>query len=61
VSDFRECLTFYTDWLGNRNADNIDAAFENFDYILYPSRTLYPAHKIRAALLQCFGFGLFTR
>jgi fatty acid synthase subunit alpha len=46
---------------GNRNADNIDAAFENFDYILYPSRTLYPAHKIRAALLQCFGFGLFTR
>eukprot|EP00122_Pirum_gemmata_P009880 Pgem_evm1s9120 len=47
----------YTTIPGNRNADNIDIDLEKFDNILYPSRTLKPACKIKAGLVKSFGFG----
>lgn len=41
---------------GNRNADNIDEALEQFDLLLYPSRSIH-TDGIRAALIKSFGFG----
>ncbi|KAJ1999424.1 fatty acid synthase alpha subunit Lsd1 [Coemansia thaxteri] len=41
---------------GNRNADNIDPEFQNYEYIVYPSRSIQTA-GIKAALLKSFGFG----
>ncbi|KAF2665751.1 fatty acid synthase-like protein [Microthyrium microscopicum] len=41
---------------GNRNADNIDAAMEKFDYIVYPSQTIQ-TDGIKAFSVTSFGFG----
>jgi phosphopantetheine--protein transferase-like protein len=41
---------------GNRNADNVDAALEQFDHLLYPNRSL-EVGRINAVLLKSFGFG----
>ncbi|KAJ2228362.1 fatty acid synthase alpha subunit Lsd1 [Coemansia sp. RSA 485] len=41
---------------GNRNADNIDSDFQQYDYALYLSKTIQTP-GIRAALLTSFGFG----
>eukprot|EP00121_Abeoforma_whisleri_P016242 Awhi_evm2s14909 len=42
---------------GNRNADNIDGVLEKFNHLFFPSQTLYPSSRIKAALLKSFGFG----
>ncbi|KAJ1946064.1 fatty acid synthase alpha subunit Lsd1, partial [Linderina pennispora] len=39
---------------GNENADNIDAEFERFEYLVYPSRS-YNVPIIKAAMLTTFG------
>ncbi|ORX65709.1 hypothetical protein DL89DRAFT_286800 [Linderina pennispora] len=41
---------------GNENADNIDMGFEQYDYLVYPSRS-YRVPTIKAALLTSFGLG----
>lgn len=41
---------------GNRNADNIDAALEQFHYIVFPSRGIQ-TDGIKAFSLTSFGFG----
>jgi fatty acid synthase subunit alpha len=41
---------------GNRNADNIDKVMEQFDYIVYPSRTIQ-TDGIKAFSVTSFGFG----
>ncbi|KAJ2229527.1 fatty acid synthase alpha subunit Lsd1, partial [Coemansia sp. RSA 485] len=41
---------------GNRNADNIDPGFQQYDYALYLSKTIQTP-GIKAALLTSFGFG----
>ncbi|KAJ2079283.1 fatty acid synthase alpha subunit Lsd1 [Coemansia sp. RSA 988] len=41
---------------GNRNADNIAAELEKFEYIVYPSRSIQTP-GIKAALIKSFGFG----
>ncbi|KAL1956694.1 hypothetical protein VTO42DRAFT_6944 [Malbranchea cinnamomea] len=41
---------------GNRNADNIDKVMEQFDYIVYPSRSLQ-TDGIKAFSVTSFGFG----
>ncbi|KAI8321366.1 hypothetical protein GQ54DRAFT_276158, partial [Martensiomyces pterosporus] len=41
---------------GNRNADNIAAELEQFEYIMYPSRSLHTP-GIKAGLMKSFGFG----
>ncbi|KAJ1940459.1 fatty acid synthase alpha subunit Lsd1, partial [Linderina macrospora] len=41
---------------GNRNADNIAAELEKFDYIVYPSRSI-KTDGVKAVLLKSFGFG----
>jgi fatty acid synthase subunit beta len=41
---------------GNRNADNIAAELREFDYILYPSRSIH-TDGVKAGLLKSFGFG----
>lgn len=41
---------------GNRNADNIDAVMEKFDYIVYPSRSIQ-TDGIKAFSVTSFGFG----
>ncbi|KAJ1875018.1 fatty acid synthase alpha subunit Lsd1, partial [Coemansia sp. RSA 486] len=41
---------------GNRNADNIDPDFQQYDYALYLSKTIQTP-GIKAALLTSFGFG----
>ncbi|KAJ1958940.1 fatty acid synthase alpha subunit Lsd1, partial [Dipsacomyces acuminosporus] len=41
---------------GNRNADNIAAELEQFEYILYPSRSIQ-TDGVKAGLLKSFGFG----
>ncbi|KAJ2342854.1 fatty acid synthase alpha subunit Lsd1, partial [Coemansia sp. RSA 2673] len=41
---------------GNRNADNIDKAMEEFDYALYLSKSVQTS-GIKAGLLKSFGFG----
>ncbi|KAJ1949520.1 fatty acid synthase alpha subunit Lsd1, partial [Dispira parvispora] len=41
---------------GNRNADNIDEMFEQYEYVLYPSRSIH-TDGVKAGLLKSFGFG----
>ncbi|KAJ2634290.1 fatty acid synthase alpha subunit Lsd1, partial [Coemansia sp. RSA 1286] len=41
---------------GNRNADNIDPDFQQYEYALYLSKTIQ-TQGIKAALLTSFGFG----
>lgn len=41
---------------GNRNADNVDKNLEQFDYILYPSRSIQ-TDGIKAFSVTSFGFG----
>ncbi|KAJ1908699.1 fatty acid synthase alpha subunit Lsd1, partial [Mycoemilia scoparia] len=41
---------------GNRNADNISAELEQFEYILYPSKSIQ-TDGLKAGLLKSFGFG----
>ncbi|KAJ1679345.1 fatty acid synthase alpha subunit Lsd1 [Spiromyces aspiralis] len=41
---------------GNRNADNVSAELEKFEYILYPSRSIQ-TDGLKAGLLKSFGFG----
>ncbi|SCU83339.1 LAMI_0C02850g1_1 [Lachancea mirantina] len=41
---------------GNRNADNIDKVLEQFEYILYPSRSI-KTDGIKAVSVTSFGFG----
>ncbi|EPQ63903.1 Bgt-587 [Blumeria graminis f. sp. tritici] len=41
---------------GNRNADNVDSVMEQFDYIVYPSRSLQ-TDGIKAFSVTSFGFG----
>lgn len=41
---------------GNRNADNIDVVMKDFDYIVYPSRSIQ-TDGLKAGLLKSFGFG----
>jgi fatty acid synthase subunit alpha len=41
---------------GNRNADNVDKVMEQFDYIVYPSRTI-KTDGIKAFSVTSFGFG----
>ena len=41
---------------GNRNADNIDAALSEFEFVLYPSRSIH-TDGVKAGLLKSFGFG----
>ncbi|KAJ1987194.1 fatty acid synthase alpha subunit Lsd1 [Coemansia umbellata] len=41
---------------GNRNADNIAAELEQYEYIVYPSRSIQTT-GIKAGLLKSFGFG----
>jgi fatty acid synthase subunit alpha, fungi type len=55
---FNGCLQVLNTGLvpGNRNADNIDAVMEKFDYIVYPSRTIQ-TDGIKAFSVTSFGFG----
>ena len=55
---FNGCLQVLNSGLvpGNRNADNVDKVMENFDYIVYPSRTLQ-TDGIKAFSVTSFGFG----
>ncbi|KAI0649410.1 fatty acid synthase [Trametes meyenii] len=41
---------------GNRNADNIDANFKKYTYLLFPSKTIH-TDGIRAGVMSSFGFG----
>lgn len=41
---------------GNRNADNIDKVMEDFDYIVYPSKSIQ-TDGIKAFSVTSFGFG----
>ncbi|OMJ21424.1 Fatty acid synthase subunit alpha [Smittium culicis] len=41
---------------GNRNADNIDAEMDKFDFVLYPSQSIQ-TDGLKAGLLKSFGFG----
>ncbi|CAO3632523.1 unnamed protein product [Mucor hiemalis] len=41
---------------GNRNVDNIDELMKDFEYIVYPSRTIQ-TDGLKAGLLKSFGFG----
>ncbi|KAK6202335.1 fatty acid synthase subunit alpha [Scheffersomyces amazonensis] len=41
---------------GNRNADNVDQKLEEFDYVLYPSRSIQ-TDGIKAVSVTSFGFG----
>ncbi|KAL1996066.1 hypothetical protein VTN49DRAFT_389 [Thermomyces lanuginosus] len=41
---------------GNRNADNVDKVMEQFDYIVYPSRSI-KTDGIKAFSVTSFGFG----
>eukprot|EP00940_MAST-03C_sp_MAST-3C-sp2_P000932 g932.t1 len=43
---------------GNRNADDIDAKFEKFYHLFYPNKSIrVGSNRIKACLLQSFGFG----
>ncbi|KAF0696429.1 hypothetical protein As57867_012762, partial [Aphanomyces stellatus] len=42
---------------GNVHLDNTDAAFEKFDLLVYPNRSIHTKHGIKAALMKSFGFG----
>ncbi|KAH8100945.1 fatty acid synthase [Cristinia sonorae] len=41
---------------GNRNADNVDAAFREYTHLVFPSKTIY-TDGIRAGIMSSFGFG----
>ncbi|KAK9765807.1 fatty acid synthase alpha subunit Lsd1 [Basidiobolus ranarum] len=41
---------------GNRNADNVDEKLQDYEYILYPSSTIY-TDGVKAGILKSFGFG----
>lgn len=41
---------------GNRNADNIDIALRQFEYLMFPSKTIH-TDGICAGLMTSFGFG----
>ncbi|KAG9047855.1 3-oxoacyl-[acyl-carrier-protein] synthase [Tulasnella sp. UAMH 9824] len=41
---------------GNRNADNVDSELRQFEYLVYPSKTIH-TDGIRAGLMTSFGFG----
>ncbi|KAI2622533.1 putative 3-oxoacyl-synthase [Hypoxylon sp. NC1633] len=41
---------------GNRNADNIDAALEPWENLVFPSRTMH-VHGVNAVSVTSFGFG----
>ncbi|TFY76669.1 hypothetical protein EWM64_g7343 [Hericium alpestre] len=41
---------------GNRNNDNVDAAFQHYSYLLFPSKTIH-TDGIRAGVMSSFGFG----
>ncbi|KAH9950013.1 fatty acid synthase [Amylocystis lapponica] len=41
---------------GNRNADNVDADFRQYTYLMFPSKSIY-TDGIRAGLMSSFGFG----
>ena len=41
---------------GNRNADNVDEVLKEFEYIVYPSRSIQ-TDGLKAGLLKSFGFG----
>ena len=55
---FNGCLQVLNTGLvpGNRNADNIDKAMKQFDYIVYPSRTIQ-TDGVKAFSVTSFGFG----
>ncbi|KAL1610310.1 beta subunit of fatty acid synthetase [Paraconiothyrium brasiliense] len=55
---FNGCLQVLNSGLvpGNRNADNVDKVMEQFDYIVYPSRTIQ-TDGIKAFSVTSFGFG----
>lgn len=55
---FNGCLQVLNSGLvpGNRNADNVDKVMEQFDYIVYPSRTLQ-TDGVKAFSVTSFGFG----
>ncbi|CAE6423597.1 unnamed protein product [Rhizoctonia solani] len=41
---------------GNRNADNIDPALREFEYLVFPSKSIH-TDGIKAGLMTSFGFG----
>lgn len=41
---------------GNRNADNVDKVLEEYEYVLYPSRSIQ-TDGIKAVSVTSFGFG----
>ncbi|KAH3901382.1 uncharacterized protein SCDLUD_002874 [Saccharomycodes ludwigii] len=41
---------------GNRNADNIDSAMEQYKYVAYPSHSI-KTDGVKAVSITCFGFG----
>ena len=55
---FNGCLQVLNTGLvpGNRNADNVDKVMEQFDYIVYPSRTIQ-TDGVKAFSVTSFGFG----
>ncbi|KAF2687096.1 hypothetical protein K458DRAFT_476041 [Lentithecium fluviatile CBS 122367] len=55
---FNGCLQVLNSGLvpGNRNADNVDKIMEQFDYIVYPSRTIQ-TDGVKAFSVTSFGFG----
>ncbi|KAL5115075.1 beta subunit of fatty acid synthetase [Pleosporales sp. CAS-2024a] len=55
---FNGCLQVLNSGLvpGNRNADNVDKVMEQFDYIVYPSRSIQ-TDGIKAFSVTSFGFG----
>ncbi|KAF2463978.1 uncharacterized protein BDR25DRAFT_243903 [Lindgomyces ingoldianus] len=42
---------------GNKNADNIDNALEQFDHIAFPSETIHTSQEVKAVMVSSFGFG----
>jgi fatty acid synthase subunit alpha len=55
---FNGCLQVLNSGLipGNRNADNVDEVMEQFDYIVYPSRSIQ-TDGVKAFSVTSFGFG----
>jgi fatty acid synthase subunit alpha len=55
---FNGCLQVLNSGLvpGNRNADNIDKLLEQYDYIVYPSRSIQ-TDGVKAFSVTSFGFG----
>ncbi|KAI0067274.1 fatty acid synthase [Artomyces pyxidatus] len=41
---------------GNRNNDNVDANFQKYSYLMFPSKTIH-TDGIRAGVMSSFGFG----